>query len=343
MANRVQIPISFSFPATIYVATAPNGANTTQESLLLPAAGSTVTVTNRVTSQVAIVYAAATGSSPISPVITDSGGNVPGYVVEGSYTIAAAAQGGFTGASVNWEAIYGAGVGNVATNAVDTPQLSSTLQTNLSYYTPPAPIGVLMHYAGSADPIDADGIKRWMICDGRSGLSQTTNPGLWNAIGATYGGTSVNFNLPDLRGRVAVGAGTGTGLTNRTLGSTGGEENHTLTAAQSGVNSSGSTQNGNAQISTTNTDHLHGPTVRGNFLVTDQSGVNGVNVTQGGTTLVPAAYNWGTGSTTFWMDRNNSHSHTDSGHGHGLSARDADTAHNNMQPYLVVNHIIRVL
>src|SRR5690606_25643691 len=40
------------------------------------------------------------------------------------------------------------------------------------------------------------------------------------------------FKLPDLRGRSSIGAGTGTGLSARTLGTTGGAETHVLTVAE---------------------------------------------------------------------------------------------------------------
>jgi microcystin-dependent protein len=39
-------------------------------------------------------------------------------------------------------------------------------------------------------------------------------------------------NIPDIRGRVCVGAGSGNGLTTRNLGSVGGEENHTLSVSE---------------------------------------------------------------------------------------------------------------
>jgi len=51
---------------------------------------------------------------------------------------------------------------------------------------------------------------------------------LYNAIGYTYGGSGNNFNIPDIRGRVPIGTGTGIGLSPRTLGNTGGEETHIL-------------------------------------------------------------------------------------------------------------------
>jgi microcystin-dependent protein len=49
----------------------------------------------------------------------------------------------------------------------------------------------------------------WLICDG-SAISRTQYPDLFDAIGTTYGSGdgSSTFNIPDLRGRVAVGKGT---------------------------------------------------------------------------------------------------------------------------------------
>lgn len=68
----------------------------------------------------------------------------------------------------------------------------------------------------------------WLDCNGAS-FFINTYANLFGAIGYTYGGSGNNFNVPDLRGRVIVGAGTGSGLTTRNLGSTGGEETHLLT------------------------------------------------------------------------------------------------------------------
>lgn len=50
--------------------------------------------------------------------------------------------------------------------------------------------------------------------------------------GEASGYTSDKFFLPDLRGRMAIGAGQGRGLSNRTTGVFGGEETHTLTNSE---------------------------------------------------------------------------------------------------------------
>lgn len=68
----------------------------------------------------------------------------------------------------------------------------------------PAGIGPVP-YAGSTVPTG------WLECDG-SAISRTTYADLFTAISTTYGtgDGSTTFNLPDMRGRVVVGAGTGT-------------------------------------------------------------------------------------------------------------------------------------
>jgi microcystin-dependent protein len=72
----------------------------------------------------------------------------------------------------------------------------------------------------------------WLGCDGVQ-LLIADYPDLYEVIGTRFGGDGIdNFNLPDLRGRVAVGFGQGIGLTNRTIGMKGGEERHTLTVSE---------------------------------------------------------------------------------------------------------------
>jgi microcystin-dependent protein len=52
---------------------------------------------------------------------------------------------------------------------------------------------------------------------------------LYAVLGTTYGGNgTTNLGLPDLRGRVPMGAGNGAGLSNRNMGQEGGLENITL-------------------------------------------------------------------------------------------------------------------
>jgi microcystin-dependent protein len=76
--------------------------------------------------------------------------------------------------------------------------VASTLQVTAS-----APSGSLLQYAGSTAPLG------YLLADGTS-YATTLYPGLFAAIGYAYGGAGANFNVPDLRGRVAVGMGTHT-------------------------------------------------------------------------------------------------------------------------------------
>jgi microcystin-dependent protein len=87
-------------------------------------------------------------------------------------------------------------------------------------------IGTISLFAGNFAP------KNWALCNGQILYIQQNNA-LFAILGITYGGDGkTTFALPDLRGRVPIGVGQGTGLTNRELGKVGGEEAVTLTTAQ---------------------------------------------------------------------------------------------------------------
>lgn len=72
----------------------------------------------------------------------------------------------------------------------------------------------------------------WALCQGQA-LPITQNPALFSLLGTVFGGDGVNnFDLPDLRGRVALGQGQGPGLSNYVPGQIGGVETVALSAAQ---------------------------------------------------------------------------------------------------------------
>ena len=89
------------------------------------------------------------------------------------------------------------------------------------------PPGALLDWAGPTAP---DG---FLMCDGAA-VSRTTYADLFGAIGTVWGigNGSSTFNVPDLRGARRIGSGTGAGLTLRSVGQKGGEENHLLTTAE---------------------------------------------------------------------------------------------------------------
>ncbi|HWA83495.1 MAG TPA: tail fiber protein [Fimbriimonadaceae bacterium] len=72
----------------------------------------------------------------------------------------------------------------------------------------------------------------WALCAGQI-LPIAQNTALFSLLGTTFGGDGVTtFALPDLRSRVAVGAGQGPGLTNYDLGQDGGVEQVSLASNQ---------------------------------------------------------------------------------------------------------------
>ena len=77
-------------------------------------------------------------------------------------------------------------------------------------------VGEVKLFAGNYAP------PGWLICDGRL-LPIAEYDILFTLIGTTYGGDGQeNFALPDLRGRVPQGSGSGPGLSNRIIGGPGG-------------------------------------------------------------------------------------------------------------------------
>lgn len=72
----------------------------------------------------------------------------------------------------------------------------------------------------------------WQACDG-SLLPIAENDALFALIGTTYGGDGqTTFAVPDLRGRLPVHQGQGSGLSNYVIGQSAGTENVTLVSTQ---------------------------------------------------------------------------------------------------------------
>ena len=151
------------------------------------------------------------------------------------------------------------------------------------------PIGAIQAYGGVTAPAG------WLMCDG-SAVSRSAYSELYVAIGTTFGGGdgSTTFNLPDLRGRTAIGSGIGTAFdaTERTIGQTGGSESVTLTVNQI-------------------PSHTH------------TTGISG---------SVAGNYNSGGSSAQVSFDQTV---------GVNTASTGGDQAHNNMQPYIATNYIIK--
>jgi microcystin-dependent protein len=87
-------------------------------------------------------------------------------------------------------------------------------------------IAQILFFAGDFAP------RFWAFCEGQL-LPISSNQALFSLLGTTFGGNgTTNFALPDFRGRVPVGFGTGPGLPNISLGHAFGSPSATLTTAQ---------------------------------------------------------------------------------------------------------------
>ena len=94
-------------------------------------------------------------------------------------------------------------------------------------------IGTMSLFAGSFAP------RGWSFCNGAL-LPIGGNQALFALLGTQFGGNGVsNFALPDLRGRVPIGAGNGGGLTPRAIGQAGGVENVSLSITEMPVHTHG--------------------------------------------------------------------------------------------------------
>ncbi len=83
-------------------------------------------------------------------------------------------------------------------------------------------IAEIRMFAGTFAP------RTWLFCNGQI-MSIAQNTAMFSLLGTTYGGNGqTTFGIPDFRGRVAVGTGTGPGLPNIQLGQVAGTPTATL-------------------------------------------------------------------------------------------------------------------
>jgi hypothetical protein len=122
------------------------------------------------------------------------------------------------------------------------------------------PTGSVISFAGSTAP------SGWLLCDG-SAVSRSTYSALFSVVGTTYGvgDGSTTFNVPDLMGRMPMGAGSGSGLTGRDLGTKGGYEDLTYFVDNFDQNLDGTT--GNVINGLLNIDRNAPPYLVLNFIV----------------------------------------------------------------------------
>ena len=207
----------------------------------------------------------------------------------------------------------------VANNAIGTDKIadgavnSTKLASGLAFVA-----GMVMPFAGTSAPTG------WLLAFGQN-VSRTTYADLFAAIGTTYGSGdgSSTFTLPDLRGRVVagqddMGGSSGNRLTNQTggldgdtLGATGGAETHTLTVSQLA-------------------SHSH--TLSGGIKTIVQGG------SSFSTGLDKRAYTTNQGQSangTF----NSSDTSMDN---FSVASNGSGAAHNNVQPTIILNYIIKI-
>jgi microcystin-dependent protein len=182
-----------------------------------------------------------------------------------------------------------------ATNPGDAVNLGQVVAAVL-------PPGTILPFAGTAVPAG------FRLCDGAT-VSRTTFKPLFDAIGTAWGAGdgSSTFNLPDLRRRALVGSGgTGSAVLGSAVGSTGGEETHTLTITEMPSH----THNVN------DPGHSH----------SQAFGLSGAN---------------GSGNVARQGQNDNSASTQSSQTGITVGNAGGGAAHNVMQPSAVVNYIIK--
>lgn len=195
----------------------------------------------------------------------------------------------------------------------------------------PNPVGSLQAYAGASAPTG------WLLCDG-SQQAISTYPELYSVLGTTYGSLtngsggagSTHFRVPDLRGRMPIGAGNdGTAANNatRTRGATGGDtrlQSHSHTGATGYMNSN----NVHQPAVTSPGGHSWGANFGGlsgaATFIFSPSGIN--TGCYGGTPLRTDAF-----------DVNHTHNFTTNDHNQAVGSAA------NMPPFLVTNYIIKAV
>ena len=187
-------------------------------------------------------------------------------------------------------------------------------------------IGEVRMWAASSAP------EKWLLCQGQA-IARSTYASLFAVVGEVYGagdGTTT-FNLPDFRGRAAIGAGQGSGLTNRALGEILGEEAHANTSVENGTH----THTGPSHTHTMPHTHTGGAHTHGVYATTLSAGGYVSAFAKGSLSF---EFNTASGGAVTTSDASTSTTSSSGTDATGSSGSGA--AHNTMQPSLVIDFII---
>ena len=198
------------------------------------------------------------------------------------------------------------------------------------------PAGIVLPFAGSVAP------QGYLLCDG-SAVSRSEYADLFAAIGTVYGAGdgSTTFNVPDLSGRVIIGVSE-----SHVLGSTGGEASHVLTDSELPAHVHEVPQHGHDNDIVATTPELSHTVTQATFTYNSPNW----HQAQYRSTLYTWVYG-SVGATNASRSQNvavANHAAADCTMGGSIEAADAmstnsiglSDAHNNMQPYSVMNYII---
>ena len=194
-------------------------------------------------------------------------------------------------------------------------------------------VGEIYMYGGATAP------SGFLICDG-SAVSRTTYATLYGVIGDTFGSGdgSTTFNLPDLSGRVIIGTST-----NNSIGDTGGESAHVLLSVELPTHSHTIPTHGHGNNISVTTPTLTHSITQPAFTYSAPSGTaKRPNGTIGYSAVTSTA---ATRSTNLAISNHAAAACTKTGSVTDCAAFDVtstgnDVGHENMQPYVSINHII---